>query len=160
MIPNSVDYVTPAGAFDFVFRSAVSLRAQPGQDSRENFFNFAYKDADEQPLHGDNRYTVCFEAGALPPVDAFWSITMYDYPDGFLVENPLERYQIGTYDEMQFGDDGALTIHIQHDSPGTDQESNWLPAPKGPFYLCLRLYNARTEALTLDWLPPAVQKIA
>ena len=144
--------------FDFLFRTAVSLRAQPGQDSRENFFNFAYTDADDEPLHGENRYIIRFEAGALPPVDAFWSITMYDHPAGFLVENPLDRYQIGTYDEMQYHEDGSLTIYVQHDSPGEDKESNWLPAPNAPFYLCLRLYNARTEALTFDWLPPLVQK--
>jgi len=159
MIPNSIDYSTPSGAFDFLFRTAVSLRAQPGQDSKENFFNFAYADADDEPLHGQNRYTIRFEQGALPPADAFWSITMYDYPDGFLVANPLDRYQIGTYNEMKFGQDGSLTIYFQSDSPGDDKEDNWLPAPKGPFYLCLRLYNARSEALTFDWLPPAVQKM-
>jgi hypothetical protein len=159
MIPNSVDYGTPGGAFDFLFRSAVSLRAQPGQDSRENFFNFAYADADDGALDGENNYTIRFEAGALPPVDAFWSITMYDYPDGFLVENPLDRYQIGTYNEMIVDQDGSLTIYIQHDSPGEEKESNWLPAPAAPFYLCLRLYNARIEALTLDWVPPVVNKV-
>lgn len=158
MIPNSIDYSTPSGAFDFLFRTAVSLRAQPGQDSRENFFNFAYIDADDEPLHGEHNYTIRFEKGMLPPVDAFWSITMYDHPAGFLVENPLDRYQIGTYDEMKYGQDGSLTIYLQSDSPGVDKESNWLPAPKEPLYLCLRLYNARSEALTFDWLPPAVQK--
>lgn len=159
LIPNSVDYTTSRGAFDFLFRSSVALRAQPGQDSEENFFNFAYENDQGDALNGSHRYTITFLAGQEPPVDAFWSITMYDYPDGFLIENPIERYSIGTYDKMEHDANGDLTIYIQHETPGADRESNWLPAPDCPFYLCLRLYNARTEALNFDWVPPAVQKV-
>ena len=159
LIANSVDYTTDRGAFDFIFRSSVALRAQPGQDSKENFFNFAYEDDQAEPLNGSQRYTITFPAGEEPPVDAFWSITMYDYPDGFLIKNPIDRYSIGTYNDMERDKDGNLTIYIQHDSPGKKLESNWLPAPNEPFYLCLRLYNARSEALNFDWVPPAVKKV-
>jgi hypothetical protein len=159
LIANSVDYTTDRGAFDFLFRSSVALRAQPGQDSKENFFNFAYEDDQAEPLNGSQRYTITFPAGEEPPVDAFWSITMYDYPDGFLIKNPIDRYSIGTYNDMERDKDGNLTIYIQHDSPGKKLESNWLPAPNEPFYLCLRLYNARSEALNFDWVPPAVKKM-
>ena len=159
LIANSVDYTTDRGAFDFLFRSSVAFRAQPGQDSKENFFNFAYEDDQGEPLSGSQRYTITFPAGEEPPVDAFWSITMYDYPDGFLIENPIDRYSIGTYNDMKRDKDGDVTIYIQHDSPGKERESNWLPAPDEPFYLCLRLYNARSEALNFDWVPPAVQKV-
>jgi len=159
LIANSVDYTTDRGAFDFLFRSSVALRAQPGQDSKENFFNFAYEDDQAEPLNGSQRYSITFPAGEEPPVDAFWSITMYDYPDGFLIKNPIDRYSIGTYNDMERDKDGNLTIYIQHDSPGKKLESNWLPAPNEPFYLCLRLYNARSEALNFDWVPPAVKKM-
>ena len=158
MIANSVDYVTSRGGFDFLFRSAVALRAQPGQASNENFFNFAYEDNQGEALDGGRHYTLTFPEGQEPPVDAFWSVTMYGYPDGFLVENPINRYSIGTYNEMQRGDDGSLTVSIQHESPGADQESNWLPAPAGRFYLCLRMYNAKPAALNFDWVPPAVTR--
>lgn len=158
LIPNSVNYTTSRGAFDFLYRSSVALRAQPGQDSEENFFNFAYEDAQGDALNGSNRYTITFPAGKEPSVDAFWSITMYDYPDGFLIENPINRYSIGTYNEMKRDANENLTIYIQHETPGADRENNWLPAPDGPFYLCLRLYNARPEPLNFDWLPPAVKR--
>ncbi len=158
LIPNSVDYRTSRGAFDFLFRSSVALRAQPGQDSKENFFNFAYEDDHGDAFDGRHAYTISFLAGQEPPVDAFWDITMYDFPDGFLIENPIDRYSIGTYDEMTRDANGGLTIHIQRETPGADLESNWLPAPDGPFYLCLRLYNAKPEALNFDWAPPAVTR--
>ncbi|MBC2744502.1 MAG: DUF1254 domain-containing protein [Desulfosarcina sp.] len=158
LIANSVDYSTSRGAFDYLFRSSVALRAQPGQDSKENFFNFAYEDDQAEALNGSHRYTITFQAGDEPPVAAFWSITMYDHPDGFMVDNPINRYSIGTYDEMKRNANGDLTIHIQHETPGAELEGNWLPAPDGPFYICLRLYNAEPEALNFDWVPPAVKR--
>jgi len=158
LIANSVDYTTSRGGFDFLYRSSVALRAQPGQDSEENFFNFAYEDDQGDALHGNARYTITFQAGMEPPADAFWSITMYDHPDGFLINNPINRYSIGTYDEMKRDANGSLTIYIQHETPGAEHESNWLPAPDGSFYICLRLYNAKPEALNFDWVPPAVKR--
>jgi hypothetical protein len=159
MIPNSIDYITEDGSFDFLYRSAIALRSQPGQDPLENFFNFAYVDENGEPLQGDRSYALTFPEGELPPSDAVWSITMYNHPDGFLIENPLNRYSLGSYDGLEANDDGSVTLHIQHENPGEGAESNWLPAPEGRFYLCLRLYNAQPEAVNLDWVPPAVARV-
>ena len=84
---------------------------------------------------------------------------MYDHPAGFLVENPLDRYQIGTYDEMKYGQDGSLTIYLQSDSPGVDKESNWLPAPKEPFYMLFRMYQPDIEVLNGQYELPGVKRV-
>ncbi len=99
-----------------------------------------------------------FPAGGLPPVNAFWSITIYDARTQFLVENPINRYLINTpmLADMNKNDDGSLTIYIQRDSPGNDNESNWLSAPDGPIFLVMRLYWPKKEALDGMWKPPAV----
>ena len=94
LIPNSVDYTSSRGDFDFVYRSSVALRAQPGQDSEENMFNFAYEDDAGQSFNGSHEYTITFPKGQEPPNDAFWSITMYDHPDGVLVENSINAINL------------------------------------------------------------------
>src|SRR5204862_7102195 len=100
-----------------------------------------------------------FEKGQLPPVDAFWSITMYRLPQRLLVANPLERYSIGDRTEgLRRGADGSLEIIIQHGSPGKDSESNWLPAPAGDFTLILRAYLPRKEFLDGSWKLPAIKR--
>jgi hypothetical protein len=97
-----------------------------------------------------------FEQDELPPVNGFWSITLYDN-DGYLVENEIKRYAIGDRDELSFNENGSLDIFIQHESPGKDHESNWLPAPADDFNLVLRLYWPRMEILTGEWNPPPVK---
>ena len=99
-----------------------------------------------------------FPKGKLPPVTAFWSVTLYD-AEGFVVENPVQRYQIGTYDNLKPDADGSTPIYIQRDSPGKDMEGHWLPAPEGPFNLAMRLYNPGSAAVTLGWTPPAVERL-
>jgi hypothetical protein len=100
-----------------------------------------------------------FKKEELPPVDAFWSVTLYD-KDGFPVPNDIKRQALGDRDEMKYGDDGSLEIYVQATSPGKDKEPNWLPATKsGPFNLTLRLYGPRREVLTGKWVPPGVQKM-
>lgn len=120
----------------------------------------AYKvDADGHPLDGSkNRYTIRFEAGHLPPVNAFWSITMYKLPESLLFANPLNRYLINSpmLPDLKHNEDGSLTLYIQHDSPGPELESNWLPAPNGPFWCAMRLYWPKEEALNGTWNPPAM----
>jgi hypothetical protein len=138
-------------------RSAIAKEAQPGQRPSEAIYPVLYVDADDQPLTGANRYVLRFDEGQLPPADAFWSVTMYD-ADGFPTDNPINRYQIGSYDALESDPNGAVTIYIQHADPGKDKQSNWLPAPDGPFNLALRLYNPTSAALNLDWVPPAVTK--
>jgi hypothetical protein len=96
-------------------------------------------------------------ADELPPVKAFWSLTLYD-AEGFQVANKLNRFAIGDRDDLKFDDDGSLDISIQHDEP--DQGSaNWLPAPEGGFNLCARLYYPKPEALDGTWVPPAITKL-
>jgi hypothetical protein len=114
--------------------------------------------SDGKPMHGDKSYVLHFAKDELPPSDAFWSITMYDAA-GFQVANPLNRYAIGDRDKLRYNADGSLDIHIQHDSPGAEQESNWLPAPKGPLGITMRVYAPRPEALDGRWAPPAVRVI-
>ncbi|MGZ8218341.1 DUF1254 domain-containing protein [Methylomagnum sp.] len=115
-------------------------------------------DADGKPLDGGNKYVLHFDKSELPPASAFWSITMYD-GEGFHAANPLNRFAIGDRDRLRFNADGSLDIHIQHDSPGSGKESNWLPAPKGPLGVTLRLYAPKAEALDGRWAPPAVKRM-
>jgi hypothetical protein len=116
--------------------------------------------ADEtgRPLDGASRYMIHFEKTALPPVDAFWSITLYDQ-DGFQVGNPLNRFAVSSWMPFKQNPDGSLTLYFQHDNPGSDKETNWLPAPKGAFNLTMRLYAPKSEALTGKWNPPAVTRV-
>jgi hypothetical protein len=109
------------------------------------------------PLDGANKYTIHFEKGAMPPADAFWSITLYD-KDGFQVANSLNRFAVSSWMPFKYNDDGALILYLQNESPGADLEANWLPAPNGPFNLTMRLYAPRMEALTGRWNPPPVAK--
>ena len=99
-----------------------------------------------------------FEKGRLPPVNAFWSLSIYDTA-AYVIDNPIKRYAIGDRDKLKKNADGSLDIYIQHKSPGKGKEQNWLPAPAGEFDLITRMYWPRIEALTLRWKPPAVQLV-
>ncbi|HTU49786.1 MAG TPA: DUF1254 domain-containing protein [Acidobacteriaceae bacterium] len=114
-------------------------------------------DASGKPLNGTNRYTIHFDKGATPPVDAFWSITLYD-ADGFQVDNVLHRFAVSSWMPFQFNPDGSLDLYFQSDSPGKDKENNWLPAPKAPFNVTMRLYAPQSDALTGRWNPPPVKQ--
>ena len=111
-----------------------------------------------KPLDGANKYTIHFDKGAAPPVKAFWSITLYD-ADGFQVGNTLNRFAVSSYMPFKTNADGSLDLYFQNENPGKDKEANWLPAPKGPFNLCMRLYGPKAEALTGKWNPPAVKRV-
>lgn len=115
-------------------------------------------DENGRPLDGAHQYTITFEKGATPPVAAFWSITMYD-PAGFQVANPLNRFAVSSWMPFKHNPDGSLTLYFQNESPGKANEANWLPAPKGPFNLTMRLYAPRADALTGRWNPPAVKRV-
>jgi hypothetical protein len=112
-----------------------------------------------KPLDGANNYTIHFDKGATPPANAFWSITLYD-DAGFQVANSLNRFAVSSWMPFKFNPDGSLDLYFQNESPGTDREANWLPAPKGPFTLTMRLYAPKSEALTGKWNPPPVVKAA
>jgi len=110
-----------------------------------------------KPLDGANKYTVHFDKGATPPVNAFWSITLYD-SDGFQVANELNRFAVSSWMPFKSNPDGSLDLYFQNASPGKDKEANWLPAPKGAFNVCMRLYGPKSDALTGKWNPPPVMK--
>ena len=96
----------------------------------------------------------------MPPVDAFWSLTMYSVPKFLLVANPIDRYSIGDRTPgLQVAADGSLTIYLQHESPGADKESNWLPTPAGDFRPIMRMYQPKPEVLAGDYALPAIRRV-
>ncbi len=123
-----------------------------GNDALEATYPMTRSDVEGQPLDDSkHNYTLTFTAGQYPPVNAFWSVTMYDGQTQLLIENPVDRYLINSpmLPDLKQNDDGSLTLYIQKDSPGGDRQSNWLPAPDGPIYLVMRLYWPKEE-------PPSV----
>jgi hypothetical protein len=153
---------------DWLLRAAAAKAGIYGNDAVEAMYPMARVDATGKPLDGSrHNYTLTFAAGEFPPVNAFWSVTMYDGKTQLLVENPIGRYLINSpmLPDMKKNADGSLTLYIQKDSPGADKESNWLPAPDGPIYLVMRLYWPRTEAPSIlpagkgTWSPPGVVRV-
>jgi len=113
-------------------------------------------DSNGKSLDGANKYVLHFSKDETPPVSAFWSITLYD-PEGFQVGNSLNRFAVSSWMPFKANADGSLDLYFQNESPGKDLEANWLPAPKGPFNLTMRLYGPKAEALNGQWNPPAVK---
>lgn len=145
---------------DYLLRAAGAMAGWGGNDKIEAFYPLAREDVAGEPLSGDHAYRLRFDT--LPPARAFWSVTMYDTSydgvAGYLVENGIGRYLINsTTTGLVPGEDGSLTIHIQHDEPGTEEgKANWLPAPRERFYLAMRIYWPEPEALDGTWEPPPV----
>ncbi|MBW8791758.1 MAG: DUF1254 domain-containing protein, partial [Rhizobium leguminosarum] len=110
-----------------------------------------------KPLNGTSNYILHFEKGTTPPVNAFWSVTLYD-SEGFQVPNVLNRFAVSSYMPFKINADGSLDLYFQNESPGKEKEANWLPSPKGDFNLCMRLYGPKSDALTGKWNPPPVTK--
>lgn len=150
-----------AYGFDYLQRSSIWAGGPLANFPEESLYPSAITDVDGIPLDGSTgRYKLHFPAGQLPPVEFFWSLTMYDRNTGMLVKNSMNRYSLGNRTRgMEFERDGALSIYIQHESPGKDKESNWLPAPSGPFYLSMRLYGPKISALNGEWKVPPLLPI-
>ncbi|ACL62222.1 protein of unknown function DUF1254 [Methylobacterium nodulans ORS 2060] len=110
-----------------------------------------------RPLDGGNKYVIHFEKDETPPVAAFWSITLYN-SEGYQVANSLNRFAVSSWMPFKYNADGSLDLFFQSDSPGDDKESNWLPAPNGPFNLTMRLYAPKAEVLMGRWNPPSITK--
>ena len=149
-------------AGDFALRAAAAMAGIYGNDAVEALYPMLATDSDgKKPDTSTNRYALTFPPGQLPPANAFWSVTMYDGKTQLLIENPINRYLINSpmLPDLKKNADGSLTLHIQKDSPGKDQESNWLPGPNGPAYVVMRVYWPKEEALNGTWQPPAVQRI-
>jgi hypothetical protein len=150
---------------DFLLRAAGALAGIYGNSAEEAVYPLAKHDANGEALDGSKHdYTLTFAAGEFPPVNAFWSVTMYDGKTQLLIENPINRYLINSpmLPSMKKNPDGSLTLYIQKDSPGRAKESNWLPAPNGPIYMVMRLYWPKKEPPSIlppgegTWKPPAI----
>jgi hypothetical protein len=115
-------------------------------------------DEDGKPLDGANKYTLHFDKGDTPPANAFWSVTLYD-SEGYQVPNALNRFAVSSWMPFNYNADGSLDLYFQNESPGADRDANWLPAPKGPFNLTMRLYAPKSEAITGKWNPPPVTRV-
>jgi hypothetical protein len=141
---------------NYLYRMAAAVLGIYGNSKQEAMYPVYYVDEAKQKLEGANRYTLRFALGQLPPVNAFWSLTMYEQPASLLVANPINRYLVNSPMLPQFVKDanGGLTLYVQNESPGKDKEANWLPAPKGPFSIIMRLYWPKPEALEGKWTQP------
>jgi hypothetical protein len=146
---------------NYLYRMAAAILGIYGNSKQEAMYPFYSADANGQPLTGARKYTLRFAPGQLPPVNAFWSLTMYQMPESLLVANPIKRYLLNSPMIPQFrkDPDGGYTFYIQNESPGADKEANWLPAPKGPFMAVMRLYWPKEEALTGRWKPPTMAAV-
>lgn len=163
-IVNGWQITTPAGVYgtDYLQRAFVNWQGPGWNRLEDSIYPLARVDGEGKPLNGANKYAVHFGSGDLPPVKGFWSLTMYD-SRGFFVANPLDRVSLSQRNTFNFNPDGSLDLYIQKDSPGTDREANWLPAPAGDFGLFMRLYwPSDTPPSILDgsWTPPPVRTVA
>jgi hypothetical protein len=142
---------------DYMTRAAIGYEAMFENTPIEAYYPGVFVDTDGKTLDGSkNNYTLTFPKGKTPPVGAFWSTTMYDAKKRLMVENPINRYKIGSADGLKTNSDGSTTIYIQADSPGKDKEQNWLPAPKEPFYMLFRMYQPDIEVLNGQYELPGV----
>lgn len=146
---------------NYPYRMAGAVTGIYGNIAEEAMYPTYFIDSEGQKLDGAHHYTLTFEKGQLPPVNSFWSMTMYDQPDSQLVENPINRYLINSpmLPGLKLDTDGGITIYLQHESPGPEKEANWLPAPKGPFSMNMRLYWPKQEALDGTWVAPQMQRV-
>lgn len=154
---------------DWLARAAAAQAGIYGNSPEEAMYPFTRKDSTGKPLDGvRNNYTLTFAADQLPPVNSFWSVTMYDGKTQLLIKNLINRYLINSpmLPGMKKNADGSLTLYIQNKSPGTDREPNWLPAPAGPIYLVTRLYWPKETPPSIlpagkgTWQPPGVVRVA
>jgi hypothetical protein len=146
---------------NYLFRMGAAVLGIYGNSKLEAMYPTYYVDEAKRKLDGANRYTLRFAPGQLPPVNAFWSLTMYEEPASLLVANPINRYLVNSPMLPQFkrdADDG-LTLIIQNESPGKDKEANWLPAPKGAFSMIMRLYWPKAEATEGKWTAPPLKQM-
>jgi len=147
---------------NYLYRFAGAVLGIYGNSKQEAMYPIYKVDAEGRDLDASgNSYTLRFAPDRLPPVNAFWSLTMYELPSSLLVANPLNRSLINSpmLSGLKRDADGSLTIYIQHESPGQDRESNWLPAPNGAFMAVLRLYWPKKEALDGGWKAPPLQRV-
>ncbi|MDN3724204.1 DUF1254 domain-containing protein [Aequorivita sp. SDUM287046] len=149
---------------DHVLRAAAAMVGIYANDKIEAFYPMGYVDKNGEVLNGENKYQIHFKKDEIPPAKYFWSITLYnkkaDGVGGYLVQNELDRYLINSTSEgLIYDKDGGFTVYIQNEKPRVDKVANWLPAPKEPFYLCLRIYGPKESAMDGTWKPPYIEKV-
>jgi hypothetical protein len=142
----------------YLKRAALALVGLGSNPPEDAIYPLAFTDGQGKPLNGEHDYVLHFDQEELPPVEAFWSVTVYDQ-EGFQVANPLNRCALGDRDHLRYNADGSLDLLVQHDNPGPEREPNWLPAPRGPMALFMRLYEPKAEVLDGRWKPPAVRQV-
>lgn len=144
---------------DYLHRAGVAYGGYGANVPEDAVYPTAYADADGKPFDSTERYVIHFDKDRIPPVNAFWSLTMYNDHQLFAA-NPINRYAIGDRDKLTFNKDGSLDLYIQRTSPGKEKEPNWLPAPaEGGFSMNLRLYWPKASVLNGSWTPPAVKRV-
>ena len=153
----NIDTMGVYGNF-YVKRAVVTMVGLGANSAEDAVYPILLADADGKPLAGDNDYVLHFGRTELPPVRAFWSVTMYD-AEGFQAANSLNRFAIGDRDPLQYNTDGSLDLYLQHKPPATSKEANWLPAPQGPLGVTMRLYSPKARVLNGTWAPPAIRRI-
>lgn len=146
---------------NYLYRMLGAVLGIYGNSKQEAIYPVYSVDADGKRLDGANAYVLRFAPGELPPVSAFWSLTMYELPSSLLVRNPLNRYLLNStmLPQLERDADGGITLYVQHASPGAKKEANWLPAPRGEFMIVMRLYWPKPETLEGAWKPPAMRRI-
>jgi hypothetical protein len=160
---NGWVYPTKTGLYgtDYVDRALITIFGLGANRPQDAIYPTSEADAEGKPYSGANKYVMHFDKGQAPPVNGFWSITMYN-GDYFFVENPLNKYTVSPRNELKYNDDGSLDIYVQNESPGKDKEANWLPAPKDKFILMLRMYWPKEKAPSIidgTWKIPPVKKV-
>jgi len=157
-------FTSGVGVFgtDYLLRGMANLLGPGWNRPQDAVYPLSQKDANGDKYDGAKQnYVIHFDKGNLPPVEGFWSLTMYD-KNLFFVPNTINRYSLSERDNLVTNDDGSLDFYIQAESPGEDKQANWLPAPKGPFTLVLRLYSPSKTAPTIldgSWTPPPVKPV-
>lgn len=142
----------------YLKRAMIALTGLGANPPEESLYPNLQRDENDDALNGSSRYLLRFDQGRLPPVDAFWSLTVYDRR-GYQVENELSRFALGDRDELIYADDGSLEILFAHERPGDEWVDNWLPVPEEDFVVTLRLYLPKEEALTGRWTPPPAKRL-
>ena len=161
---NGWVFTTKTGLYgtNYIQRALVTWFGLGANRPQDAVYPTSEVDAEGKPYDGANKYVMHFDKGQLPPVDGFWSLTMYN-ADYFFVANPLNRYNVSSRSKFKPNKDGSINVYIQSESPGKDKEANWLPAPKDKFVLMLRLYWPREKAPSLfdgTWKIPPVNKVS
>jgi hypothetical protein len=142
----------------YLKRAIVTMQGLGANQPADAIYPLNIADADGKPVNGNQNYVLHFKKEELPPVEAFWSITMYD-AEGYQTANPINRFAVSSWMPFKYNADGSLDLIIQHDNPGADKVANWLPAPKGPLGVTMRLYAPKAVALDGRWNPPAIKRV-